>query len=96
LKGAGISAVGWLDERTGASPIIRYQLWRKVPRGSDWWGPTLGVCTLFAFLSQVATGVFLAMVYRPSATEAYESVRHITNEVFLGEFVRGMQSGALP
>lgn len=90
LKEAGISVVGWLDERTGASPILRYQLFRKIPKGSDWWGATLGVATLFAFLSQAATGVFLAMFYRPSATEAYASVRHITNEVFLGEFVRGM------
>jgi quinol-cytochrome oxidoreductase complex cytochrome b subunit len=30
------------------------------------------------------------MYYDPSATRAYESVRHLTNEVFLGEFVRGM------
>ena len=34
--------------------------------------------------------MFLAMYYDPSATHAYESARHITNEVFLGEFVRGM------
>src|SRR3712207_5276068 len=45
---------------------------------------------MFAFLNQAITGVFLAMYYRPSATEAYESARHITNDVFLGEFVRGM------
>ena len=90
LKEAGKSAAGWLDERTAASPIIRYQLWRKVPKGSDWWGATLGVGALFAFLSQVVTGIFLAMFYRPSATEAYASVQHITNDVFLGEFVRGM------
>jgi menaquinol-cytochrome c reductase cytochrome b subunit len=30
------------------------------------------------------------MYYDPSITHAYESTRHITNEVFLGEFVRGM------
>jgi quinol-cytochrome oxidoreductase complex cytochrome b subunit len=30
------------------------------------------------------------MYYRPSSDEAYESVQHITNEVFLGELVRGM------
>ena len=30
------------------------------------------------------------MYYDPSPTRAYESVRYITNEVFLGEFVRGM------
>jgi menaquinol-cytochrome c reductase cytochrome b subunit len=90
LKEAGQSVVGWLDERAGASPILRYQLFRKIPKGSDWWGATLGVATLFAFLSQAATGVVLAMFYRPSATEAYASVRHITDDVFLGEFVRGM------
>jgi menaquinol-cytochrome c reductase cytochrome b subunit len=30
------------------------------------------------------------MYYTPSATEAYASITHITNDVFLGEFVRGM------
>jgi quinol-cytochrome oxidoreductase complex cytochrome b subunit len=45
---------------------------------------------MFAFLSQAVTGVFLAMYYTPSVTDAYESTRRITNEVFLGEFVRGM------
>jgi menaquinol-cytochrome c reductase cytochrome b subunit len=30
------------------------------------------------------------MYYEPDATRAYESASHITNEVFLGEFVRGM------
>src|SRR5918998_1375137 len=89
-KEPGSSVVEWLDERSGASPIIRYQLWRKVPKGSAWWGATLGVATLFAFLSQVVTGIFLAMYYRPSPSEAYASVAHITNDVFLGEFVRGV------
>ena len=30
------------------------------------------------------------MYYDPSPTRAYESARYITNDVFLGEFVRGM------
>ena len=46
---------------------------------------------MFAFLNQAVTGVFLAMYYRPDASGgAYESVRYVTNEVFLGQFVRGM------
>jgi quinol-cytochrome oxidoreductase complex cytochrome b subunit len=60
-----------------------------VPKGINWFY-TLGSATLFAFLSQAVTGVFLAMYYDPSVTNAYESTRHMTNEVFLGEFVRGM------
>jgi menaquinol-cytochrome c reductase cytochrome b subunit len=83
------TAVGWLDERTGASPFLRGFLYRKVPKGTNWFY-TLGSATLFAFLSQAITGVFLAMYYEPDATRAYESASHITNDVFLGEFVRGM------
>jgi quinol-cytochrome oxidoreductase complex cytochrome b subunit len=45
---------------------------------------------MFAFLMQAITGVFLAMYYTPSATQAYGSITHLTNDVFLGEFVRGM------
>src|SRR5205809_4654102 len=45
---------------------------------------------MFAFLSRTVTGVFLAMFYDPSPTRAYESARYITNDAFLGEFVRGM------
>ncbi len=85
----GASAVGWLDERTGLSPFLRVFLFRKVPKGTNWYY-TLGSATLFAFLSQAVTGVFLAMYYEPDASRAYESASRITNEVFLGEFVRGM------
>jgi menaquinol-cytochrome c reductase cytochrome b subunit len=85
---AGISAADWIDERTSLSPGLRWTLFRKVPKGTNWFY-TLGSATLFAFLSQAITGVFLAMYYTPSATEAYESTRRITNEIFLGEFVRG-------
>jgi ubiquinol-cytochrome c reductase cytochrome b subunit/menaquinol-cytochrome c reductase cytochrome b subunit len=84
-----IKTVGWLDERTGGGPFLRGFLYRKVPKGTNWYY-TLGSATMFAFLSQAVTGVFLAMYYRPSAEEAYASIQHINNEVFLGQFVHGM------
>jgi quinol-cytochrome oxidoreductase complex cytochrome b subunit len=86
-KGAGV--VGWLDERSGMSPFIRASAYRKVPKGTNWFY-TLGSATLFAFVSQAVTGVFLAMYYDPNVSRAYDSAAHITNEVFLGELVRGM------
>jgi quinol-cytochrome oxidoreductase complex cytochrome b subunit len=88
-KEAGIGAVDWIDERTSLSGALRWVMFRKVPKGTNWFY-TLGSASLFAFLSQATTGVFLAMYYDPSPTRAYESARHITNDVFLGEFVRGM------
>jgi menaquinol-cytochrome c reductase cytochrome b subunit len=85
-----VTVVDWIDERTSLSEGTRWLLFRNVPKGTSW-AYTLGSATLVAFLSQVVTGVFLAMYYRPDASGgAYESIRSITNEVFLGQFVRGM------
>jgi menaquinol-cytochrome c reductase cytochrome b subunit len=84
---AGI--VGWVDERTGASGFLRGFLFRKVPKGTNWFY-TLGSATMFAFLAQAVTGIFLAMYYDPSPTHAYDSVQHINNDVWLGSLVRGM------
>src|ERR1700755_1641642 len=86
---AGLTAVDWIDERTSLSGGIRWLFFRKVPKGTNWFY-TLGSATMFAFLNQAITGVFLAMFYTPSPTQAYESARHINDDVFLGEFVRGM------
>ena len=87
---AGITVVDWVDEPTSLAGAGRWLMFRKIPKGTNWFY-TLGSAALFAFLSQAVTGVFLAMYYRPDAAGgAYESVRHITNDVFLGQFVRGM------
>ncbi len=88
VKEAGITAADWVDERTSLSGGVRW-----MPSGGAE-GHQLVLharsATMFAFVSQAITGVFLAMYYAPSPTQAYESARHITNDVFLGEFVRGM------
>src|SRR3954465_3017508 len=90
---AGMYTVDWIDERTSLSGGLRWMMFRKIPKGTNWFY-TLGSATMFAFLSQAITGVFLAMYYRPDAAGgAYESVRHINDDVFLGEFVHGMHKG---
>jgi quinol---cytochrome c reductase cytochrome b subunit, bacillus type len=90
VQEAGISAADWVDERTSLSGGLRWLMFRKVPKGTNWFY-TLGSATMFAFLSQAVTGVFLAMYYVPDASGgAYESMRHVNNDVFLGEFVHGM------
>jgi menaquinol-cytochrome c reductase cytochrome b subunit len=88
-KEGAIDVVGWVDSRTGGSGFLTAMLYRKVPKGTNWFY-TLGSATLFAFTVQAVTGVFLAMFYTPSTTQAYGSITHLTNDVFLGEFVRGM------
>jgi len=81
--------VDWLEERSGLVGGLKYFLFRKVPGDTDWW-QTLGSATLTAFLVQAMTGVILAMYYKPDPNSAYESIKHITNDVTLGWLVRGM------
>ncbi|HVO54953.1 MAG TPA: cytochrome b N-terminal domain-containing protein [Solirubrobacterales bacterium] len=88
-KEAPAEVLAWVDQRTGASGFLTGMLYRKVPKGTNWFY-TLGSATLFAFIVQAVTGVFLAMFYTPSATQAYASISHINNDVPLGQFVHGM------
>jgi menaquinol-cytochrome c reductase cytochrome b subunit len=83
------AVIGWVDERTGLGPFGRGFMFRKTPKGTNWFY-TLGSASMFAFVSQAVTGVFLAMYYRPDVNTAYTSIQHINNNVFAGELVRGM------
>ncbi|MBI1806974.1 MAG: cytochrome b N-terminal domain-containing protein [Ignavibacteria bacterium] len=84
--------LGWLDERTGLKKIWETLFARKIPesKGSVAWFYTLGSACLFVFVVQVITGVLLAMNYVPSPDHAYDSVRFIDKQVFLGHFLRGL------
>jgi len=88
-KDAPADVLAWVDQRTGATGFLTGMLYRKVPKGTNWFY-TLGSATLFAFIAQAVTGVFLAMFYTPSTTQAYGSIAHINNEVPLGALVHGM------
>jgi quinol-cytochrome oxidoreductase complex cytochrome b subunit len=81
--------IDWLEERSGLVGGVRYFLFRRVPADSSWFH-TLGSATLTAFIVQAVTGVILAMYYKPSPDEAYESIQMITNDLTLGWLVRGM------
>ncbi len=50
----------------------------------------LGGIALTAFLIQVLTGPLLAMYYRPTPAEAYESVQFIMTQVYLGSLIRSL------
>ena len=89
IEAAIVYPIDWLEERSGLIGGLRYFLFRNVPRDSSWFH-TLGSATLTAFLVQLVTGVILAMYYKPDPDKAYESIRHITDDITLGWLVRGM------
>jgi len=89
LQDAVLYPLDWLEERSGLVGGVKYFLFRKVPGDINWF-QTLGSATLTAFLVQATTGVVLAMYYKPTPTDAYTSIQHITNDVWAGWLVRGM------
>jgi hypothetical protein len=52
----------------------------------------LGGMTLFLFGVQIFTGILLLLYYRPSASEAYESVQFIVTQVEFGWLIRNVHS----
>jgi quinol-cytochrome oxidoreductase complex cytochrome b subunit len=78
----------WLDERLGLNDLYTATLDRPEPKG-NWWN-TLGSASLFLFLLQGATGIFLTVYYTPSPDHAYDSIQYIMNEVAFGWLIRGI------
>ena len=79
----------FLDDRTGYRALVHEALYERVPGGARWryvWGSTL----VFAFLTQVITGLFLWANYAPSAQTAWESVYYIQHEMAGGWLLRGI------
>jgi ubiquinol-cytochrome c reductase cytochrome b subunit len=60
-----------------------------IPGGASWIY-VFGSATLFLFILQGITGMFLAVYYAPTPDHAYDSVQFIENQVTFGWFVRGL------
>ncbi len=82
----------WLDERLDLRGLYKNTLDRPEPRGS-WWN-TLGSATLFLFIVQILTGIFLATYYTPSPDHAYDSITYIMTDVRFGWLIRGIHHWA--
>ena len=82
----------WLDERLGLSALREFAAHKTVPLHSATIWYYFGGITLFLFTIQVLTGVLLLLYYRPSPTEAYESVQFIMTRVQFGWLVRSIHS----
>lgn len=78
----------WLDERLDFDCLYKNVLDRPEPKG-NWWN-TLGSASLFLFVMQGLTGIFLTVYYTPSPDHAYDSVQYIMNDLAFGWLIRGV------
>ncbi|AFM39941.1 cytochrome b subunit of the bc complex [Desulfosporosinus acidiphilus SJ4] len=80
----------WLDDRLRTNSLMASLFEHPVPKKSNFLD-YLGFATLFAFINQVVTGILLATVYKPSAQEAYDSIKALDSSA-IGHFVRSLHS----
>ena len=86
-----LSSIGrWLDERLGVSASLGPVLGHMVPRDTASWWYVFGSATLILFALQVATGICLALVYAPTAADAWASLEWLNYRQTLGWFLRAL------
>src|ERR1700674_3636797 len=81
----------WFDQRTGADQILRSSLDEPIPGGARF-AYVFGSALLFIFMSQMVTGLCLALYYVPAPMTAHVSVAYIVKEVAAGSFLRSLHS----
>jgi ubiquinol-cytochrome c reductase cytochrome b subunit len=81
----------WLDQRTGVKSLMHEALDEPIPGGARW-AYVFGSGLLYLFLSQVVTGIFLALYYVPSSDHAHTTVSYISKVVSSGLFLRSVHA----
>ena len=86
-----IQAVGrWLDARLNLGGAIKQVAEHPVPKSTASWWYVFGSATLVTFILQVVTGICLALVYVPSASEAWTSLEYLNYQQALGWYLRAL------
>ena len=80
----------WFDRRLQLAAPVREIAEHRVPRNAASWWYVFGTAALTVFILQIVTGILLALIYVPSAGEAWSSLQALNHDVTLGWFIRAM------
>jgi ubiquinol-cytochrome c reductase cytochrome b subunit len=86
-----LSKVGaWLDARLQVGGTIRGTMAHPVPRNTASWWYVFGSGTFVLMVIQFVTGILLALVYVPSAADAWQSLQVLNHQIAFGWFLRAV------
>src|SRR5882672_2574010 len=80
----------WFDQRLQVGSSIRKTMEHPVPKETASWYYVFGSAALTVFAFQLLTGILLALIYVPSAGEAWRSLQVLNTQVTLGWFIRAL------
>ena len=80
----------WFDQRLQLAAPVAEAAAHPIPRKTASWFYVFGSAAFTLLILQVVTGTLLALVYVPSAGEAWNSLNVLNHQVELGWFLRAM------
>src|SRR5271170_7626807 len=90
LKQRGIDLYNWFEARLGLGAPLIASAEHEVPNNTSSWWYVFGSAATVVLVLQVMTGVMLALVYAPTASNAWNSLQFLDHNVKLGWFLRAM------
>ena len=90
MKQTGKRIYDWFEQRLQVEGPIKDAVLHKVPRNTASWWYVFGSAAFTLLMLQIVTGILLALVYVPSAAEAWNSLNILNHQVPLGWFLRAV------
>jgi len=81
---------GWLERRLGLIEPLTKAAEHPTPSNSASWWYVFGSAATVLLVMQVMTGILLALVYSPSANEAWGSLQILNHNIALGWYLRAL------
>jgi ubiquinol-cytochrome c reductase cytochrome b subunit len=90
LKQRVLGVYNWFERRLGlAQPAIDVAE-HQVPANTSSWWYVFGSAATVLLILQIVTGILLALVYAPTASQAWSSLQFLDHHVTLGWFLRAI------
>jgi ubiquinol-cytochrome c reductase cytochrome b subunit len=86
----GLKGFEWLEHRLGLIKPIAAAAAHPTPSANASWWYVFGSAATVLLILQVVTGILLALIYSPSANEAWSSLQFLNHNVALGWYVRAL------
>ena len=83
-------AYNWIELRIQLEGPVKEAALHPVPRNTASWWYVFGSAATALLILQVVTGILLAIVYVPSAAEAWKSLNELNHQLCLGWFLRAL------
>jgi ubiquinol-cytochrome c reductase cytochrome b subunit len=90
LRQRGVALYNWFERRLGLGTPVIEAVEHEVPENTSSWWYVFGSAATVLLVLQVMTGILLALIYSPSASNAWSSLQFLDHNVKLGWFLRAM------